>query len=240
MSRADGCLNQRRIPPGNHRGLLPNVAEFMVMITPVSIGQAPRYEPSRPVWAYWAFGVTVAFIPIHVYWAMGGTFWLPAAALLPANKAAVQVANWGVSITLAIGAAIVLALARPIGRRVHPALMLAPIWIGSVVCVSHAVFGVITKSLYLGGVHGAVNFPDLPGASAATAAAANHASAVRDLAVFEPWFLIEGILLLLAGRQVLRTREARRRWTMSIIAGTALIDVFGVLLALSNQHVAVY
>ena len=140
-------------------------------------GRAPRYEPSRPVWAYWAFWVTVAFIPIHVYWAMGGTFWLPAAALIPANKPAVQVANWGVSVLLAIGAAIVLALARPVGLRVHPALLLAPIWIGSVVCVSHAVFGIITKSLYLGGLDGAVNVPALPGASAATAAAANHTSA---------------------------------------------------------------
>ena len=58
--------------------------------------------------------------------------------------------------------------------------------------------------------------------------------------MFEPWFLIEGTLLLLAGRQFLRTPKARRRWTMSVIAGTALIDVFGILLALSNQHVAVY
>jgi hypothetical protein len=72
------------------------------------------------------FWFTVAFIPIHVYWAMGGTFWLPATALIPANKPAVQVANWGVAVLLATGAAIVLALARPAGRRVHPALLLAP------------------------------------------------------------------------------------------------------------------
>ena len=118
--------------------------------------------------------------------------------------------------------------------------MLAPIWIGSAVCVSHAVLGFVTKSLYLGGMHGAVDFPALPGVSADAAAAANHTSAVLDLAVFEPWFLIEGLLLLLAGRQFLRTPKARRWWTVSVIAGTALIDVFGIVLALTNQHVAVY
>jgi hypothetical protein len=98
-------------------------------------------------------------------------------------------------------------------------------------------FGIVTKSLHLGGAHGAVAFPALAGTSAA---AANHISAVLDLAVFEPWFLIEGILLFLAGRQFLRVPKARRWWTVSIIAGTALIDLFGVLLALTGRHVAVY
>jgi Protein of unknown function (DUF3995) len=207
---------------------------------PATRGSQTAPPTSRTVWAYSAFWFTVLFIPIHVYWAMGGTFWLPAAALIPANKPAVQVANWAVTVLLAIGAAIALALARPAGRRVHPALLLAPIWIGSVVCVSHAIFGFITKGLYLGGVQGAVNFPALPGVSAPAAAAANHTAAVLDLAVFEPWFLIEGALLLLAGRQFLRTPTARRWWTMSVIIGTTLIGVFGTLLTVSNLHFAVY
>ena len=142
------------------------------------------------------------------------------------------------SVLLAGGAAVVLALSQPIGRRLHPVLLLAPIWIGSVVCVSHAIFGVITKGLYVGGVHGAVNFPVVPGISAATAVAANHTSAVLDLAVFEPWFLVEGALLFLAGRQFLRTTSARLQWTASIIIGTALIDAVGALLAVSRLHFA--
>jgi hypothetical protein len=193
--------------------------------------------PSRPVWAHSVFWFTVAFIPIHVYWAMGGMSWLPAAARLPANRPAVQVANWGVAVLLATGAAIVLALARPAGRRVPAAFLLPPIWTGSVVCVSHAIFGMITKGLYLSGVHGAVDFPAVPGAGAA---AAYHTSAVLDLAVFEPWFLIEGVLLLLAGRQFLRTPASRHLWTMSVIIGVALVDVFGTLLAVSKLHFAVY
>jgi hypothetical protein len=143
--------------------------------------------PSPSVWA---------FIPIHVCWAMGGTFWLPAAARIPANKPAVQVANWG---------------RRPAGdRRGYRARAGAPRGPpgSSCVAVGADLDRVITKGLYLSGVHGAVNFPALPGVSAATAAAANHTSAVLDLAVFEPWFLIEGVLLLLAGRPSWNPRPA--------------------------------
>ena len=193
----------------------------------------------QPAWALWAFWVTAAFIPIHAYWALGGSFWLPPSALLPANRHTVQVANWGVRLLLAIGAAILLALARPTDRRIHPAVLLAPVWIGSVVALSHAVLGFVTKSLYVAGLHGAVDFPALPGTTAATAAAENHTAAVLDLLVFEPWFLVEGMLLLLAGWASLRAPNAHR-WTVSVVVGAALIEAFGVLLVLSKHHVAVF
>jgi hypothetical protein len=32
-----------------------------------------------------------------------------------------------------------------------------------------------------------------------------------DVAIHEPWFLLEGVLLALAGRQYLRTARGRRR-----------------------------
>ena len=75
--------------------------------------------------------------------------------------------------------------------------------------------------------------------SAATAAAQDHTAAVLDLLVFEPWFLVEGLLLLLAGWWSLRAPGAHR-WTVSVLVGAALIDVFGVLLVLGKHHLAVY
>ena len=195
--------------------------------------------PSRRLWAYLAFGFTVAYIPIHLYWALGGTFWLPGGGLDKATESAVEIADWGVCVLLLIGAAVILLLTRPAGRRVHPALLLAPIWVGAVVCVSHAIYGFITKGLYAAGAHGAVHFPLVPGVSPAEAAASNHTSTVLDLAVFEPWFLIEGVLLVLAVHQFLRTRATRRRWLITIIVGVALVDVLGTLLALNNLHLAV-
>jgi hypothetical protein len=69
-----------------------------------------------------------------------------------------------------------------------------------------------------------------------------NTAAARDLMVFEPWFLLEGVLLGLAGHQFLRTAAARRRWTAALlaaIAAIAVIDVFGVALSVAHLHVAV-
>jgi hypothetical protein len=202
--------------------------------------------PHGTAWAYAAFWFTLLYIPIHAYWALGGAWGLPASVaphgardVSPATQSAMRVANGGVCVLLLIGAVIVLALASPWGRRVHPSLLLVPMWIGSVVCVSHGVYGFITKGLYVMGVHGAVEFPEVTGVSAATAAAKNHTSAVLDLVAFEPYFLMEGVLIALATRQFLRTPAARRRWTTTIIIGTLVIDAFGALLSAFHLHFAV-
>ena len=56
--------------------------------------------------------------------------------------------------------------------------------------------------------------------------------------LLEPWFRIEVVLLLLAGRPFLRTPT---RWaTMPVIIGAALIDVFSTLLAVNKLHFAIY
>lgn len=120
---------------------------------------------------------------------------------------------------MVIGAVIVLALNHPIGRRVRSWILLVPIWIGAVVCVSHGIYGFATKALYMSGTHGAVNFPVVPGVSAATAAAQNHLSAVQDLVVFEPCFVVEGALLALAAWQFIRTPAGRRLRTGSASDG---------------------
>lgn len=193
--------------------------------------------PSRPVWVHSAFVFTLLFTTIHVYWAVGGTWGLPLAALH--QGALTRAANWVVSGIMVIGAVWVLALNHPVGRRIPAWVLLAPIWAGAVVCASHAVFGFATKSLYLSGLHGAVDFPVVPGVDAATAAAQNHLSAVHDLLVFEPCFLVQGVLLALAGRQFIRTRAGRRLWSVSVIVGIVAIDLFGTVLSLGDLRFAV-
>ena len=60
-----------------------------------------------------------------------------------------------------------------------------------------------------------------------------------DLVLFEPWFLLEGVLLALAGWQYLRTARRRRRWVAAMVGGTLVLLPFGVLLALTGKRVAV-
>ena len=193
--------------------------------------------PPRPVWVYSAFAFTLLFMSIHLYWALGGTWGLPLLALR--DEATVQQVDWVVCAIMVIGAAVVLALNHPLGRRVRPWVLLVPIWIGAVVCVSHGIYGFATKTLYLSGWHGAVDFPVAPGVSAATAAAKNHLAAVQDLVLFEPAFVLEGALLALAAWQLIRTPAGRRTWSMSMIVGIAVIDVFGTLLSLGGMHFAI-
>lgn len=188
----------------------------------------------------WPVRLTVAFtllyMSIHVYWAVGGTWGVPLAA--QQNADAVRNANWVVSVIMLIGAAWVLALHHRFARRVPAWVVLTPLWGGAVICVSHAVFGFVTKSLYLAGVHDAVDFPKAAGVDATTLAHDHHVSAVRDLWLFEPSFLIQGLLLALVGWQFIRTAAARRTWSLSLLLGIAAVDVFGLLLSLGNMHVA--
>ena len=66
--------------------------------------------------------------------------------------------------------------------------MLTPMWLGSVVCLSHGLYGLATKGLYAAGVHSAVSWPE------PLTAAQKNLAALRDLGVFEPWFLVQGLL----------------------------------------------
>jgi hypothetical protein len=188
--------------------------------------------------------VTLVNVPIHVAWAAGATFLLPGGAGVAALSQT-RVANAVVSAVLVIGAGVLFAIAGPWSRpepdagvlrgggRVLPAVVLTAIGAGAVVCVSHGLFGLVTKALYLAGLD-TVRFPDL-----VRTAADRHTAAVLDVAVFEPWFLLEGVLLVLAGRQYLRTARGRRRWTTLMVAGALLVLLFGVVLTATGRRVAV-
>jgi Protein of unknown function (DUF3995) len=185
-----------------------------------------------PMVAYLAPLAALAGIPIHLYWAAGGTWGLPggaAAASLPGVRAT----NLAVSVLLACGAAFLHGLTRPWSRRPPALLMLAPVWAGAVMCLSHGLFGIVTKSLYAAGIQSAVSWPRH------LTAAQKNLAALYDLGVFEPWFLIQGLLLALAGHWFARTATRRRRWTLSLAAGIVLIDAFGIALALTHHRFAV-
>lgn len=174
-----------------------------------------------------AIATTVSAIPIHLYWALGGTWGLPSPAV--ADLPGLGPTNAIVTAVLTAGAALLAALATPWARRVPAAAVLTPIWLGSVVCISHGLYGMATKALYVAGAHSAVSYPEPLTASQKSLAA------FHDLSLFEPWFLSQGLLLLLAGRWFAHARS-RRRWTLSILVATVLVDVFGVALSITHRR----
>jgi hypothetical protein len=207
--------------------------------------QAPPLPPS-PFLARMAAVVTLVNVPIHLVWALGGTWLLPGGddvAALPQ----IRLANGVVCVVLVLGAAALLLLGGPWSRpasgstalhgggRVLPGLLLTAIGAGAAVCLSHAIYGFVSKALFLAG-YDVVRFPDL---GDGWSAAQQHTAAVLDVALFEPWFLLEGVALALAGWQYLRTARGRRRWVVAMSGATAVLVVFGVLLAVTGSRVAI-
>lgn len=182
---------------------------------------------------YLAALTALAAIPIHLYWALGGTWGLPGGAETD-GLPGIRATNAAVSVLLACGAAFLYGLTQPWPRRPPALLMLVPVWAASVVCISHGLFGTVTKALYVAGMHAAVSWPEHD-----LTAPQENLAALRDLAAFEPWFLIQGLLLALAGRWLARTATGRRRWTLSLVAGIVLVDAFGIVLAVTHHHFAV-
>ena len=86
----------------------------------------------------------------------------------------------------------------------------------------------------MAGVHAAVSWPEHE-----LTAAQKNLAALRDLAIFEPWFLVLGLLLALAGHGFAPTATRGRQWTLSLFAAILLICAFGVVLAVTHHTFAV-
>jgi hypothetical protein len=184
--------------------------------------------------------VTLINIPIHAHWALGGTFLLPASSqMVAAND--LRAVNWAVSLILLAGAAAIWTL--PSFRRTdRPPRRLTKLYfetvvffigVGAVVCISHALFGFLTKGLYIAGLY-AVDFPG------ALTEHQKWSAAVIDLLVFEPWFLLEGIMLAAVGWAVQPTARRKRIWLAIVGTVTVLLLAMGIILALSHRKLSVY
>ena len=165
------------------------------MTTQIEIAH-PIGQTRAAGWAgYAACGWGIAFAVVHLYWVLGGTLGLPPGWSLQSNTPLLVIAV--IAIPLCLGAAaLALALVRPRGRRVPRRLLLSAAW------------GV--AALFV--VHAAPALPDYVGL-----ALGRHAGALAppdrfDLFLYEPWFLVGGIVFGLAawGYQR-RSREGRHR-----------------------------
>ena len=86
-----------------------------------------------PLYAYLAALAALAAIPVHLYWALGGTWGLPGGAAT-ADLPGIHATNLAVSVLLACGALFLLGLTRPWSRMPPAMLMLAPVRAGAGRC----------------------------------------------------------------------------------------------------------
>ncbi|WP_234705710.1 DUF3995 domain-containing protein [Bacillus mycoides] len=145
-------------------------------------------------WAGYATCIwSLLYIPIHVYWAFGGMAWMPG---VWKDEAMWEAVNWGASVVLLAAAIFALLLVHPWGQKIPRYLMLTMGWFACILPITHAVYGYVTKGLLLAGIiH--LEFFDF----SAWATVNVEYLILTDLLLFEPWFLIAGILFGLATLQ---------------------------------------
>jgi len=156
----------------------------------------------------------------HLYWALGGD-----ELLFMVKRSAVEMddwraINWAASVVLMgaalIGPALIWSRARPRLRAATLVMCVA----GAAIAASHGAFGIIYRALDVAG---------LSSVDGTAFDASRHEWVVWDLVVFEPWFLIEGVLFVAAGAVALTTTPARRRWTAGCLAAIGLATLTGLL-----------
>jgi hypothetical protein len=98
--------------------------------------------------------------------------------------------------------------------------LLGSVLVGTSIATSHGLYGIVYRILNLAGV------VKVDGEKATVS---EHPWVLWDLLVFEPWFLIEGVLFFVVGWTAIPDATMRRRWALACGAGIALATLSGVL-----------
>jgi hypothetical protein len=161
----------------------------------------------------WALG----YVPIHVYWALGG---LSTPIGITGHQSGFRMANWGACVVIAGAGLTCLALTRRWGAVVPPALRRGVAWAGAAFALAHWALYSAFCGLRLAG---AVGYPT---DGRLTEPQMRHFD-WANLGYFELWFAVMGVLLIACARrdkalQVLRGPTVRARSSVAAQGGTAL------------------
>ncbi len=167
----------------------------------------------------------LAYLPIHVYWALTASFW--PAGDLPASLDPEQwkVANWGASVVIVGAALVCLALDRPWGDLLPRRMLLGFGYVGAVFAILH--WGLISaQTVFI-----------VAGATERSATSFDR----WNLYVFEPWFLGMGILLAVAtAHRARRPRALPTSDSSTAPAAQRLAGVVAAVLVLSGLVVVLF
>jgi hypothetical protein len=152
---------------------------------------------------------SLAYMLPHLYWALGGGSGLvalhPSVGSLPEWRTINWIASFILSVAALLGFGFV-AWRGPAARR----LLWVGAWLGWSIAAGHGLVGIGTRLIALGDMGPAKWL-------------------LWDLLVFEPWFLIEGILFGVAGYLLATSRDARVRWIAACAVGLTIALVTALL-----------
>jgi hypothetical protein len=180
------------------------------------------FDDARSSRASTVAGYAVAFWSLlyllpHLVWALGVRAGFVALHPSIATFAQWRTINWIASAILGIAALLGLALRRSSPKTAVHRAKLALAWFGACIATAHGLVGIGMRIATIS------SWPE----------PAVPAWLYWDLLVFEPWFLIEGVLLAVAGGVLLTQRRQRARWAFACAAGT----VVAIILALMRVKV---
>ncbi|MBU8878219.1 DUF3995 domain-containing protein [Bacillus sp. FJAT-29790] len=156
----------------------------------------------------------------HLYWALGGRMGLFLLKPSVAVSSQFQLINW-VATPIFIAAGLVgLGFIYLGNRKILRLLLLSISVLGCSIATAHGIFGIIYRGLQITGVIGLEN---------GTFDIHDDMYVVWDLVIFEPWFLIEGILFAIAGWSQLKRARSRKVWLAVCMLGTTVGLVTGLL-----------
>ncbi|MED3562612.1 DUF3995 domain-containing protein [Bacillus xiapuensis] len=181
-------------------------------------------KPPQSKSAVWAgiavFVWSIAYMLPHLYWALGGRIGLSLLKPSVAESPHFEFINW-VALPIFIAAGLVGLGFIYLGKsKILRTLLLSISVLGCSIATAHGIFGIIYRGLQIAGVIGLDN---------GTFHIHDNIYVVWDLVIFEPWFLIEGILLAIAGWCHLKGARSRKIWLAVCMLGTIVGLVTGIL-----------
>ena len=163
---------------------------------------------------------SVLYVIPHAYWALGGEL-----GFFLLRPSAVAMDEWETinavaSVVLLFPVVIAFGLRRFRARGRARIPLLGAALVGASIATAHGLYGILYRILNLIGVI------EVDGQRATVT---DHPWVLWDLVIFEPWFLIEGILFVAAGWTAATTETIRRRWLLGCAAGITVASLSGVL-----------
>ncbi|MGH3502485.1 MAG: hypothetical protein ACRDQA_16585 [Nocardioidaceae bacterium] len=170
--------------------------------------------PRRPWVAYAGVAWAMSYLPVHLYWAAGGTW---SAIGIHAISTRFALANIAACIVIAGAGLTCLSLVQRWGSLLPGWVRHGAAWFGAIFALLHALaFSAMAVARLIG-----AQYP----VGGAASAAELRAYDVANLVYFEPWFAVMGVLLIVSSLFGRRHRLAvsAGRSTASLIASALLL-----------------